>query len=185
MKKWILFAGVFLCICMSGCSDDPVGGIDNTVTVTVRGATAFGEWQRNFVGPMSDAATFAEDAANVATSLAEEFSGAVRMNISIDEQTIETINVPGGDEEIVPAAILASHDITALRLGFLPQGSMDELAVPTTVNGQRPCTCRGMGCCCTWNSCGNIYLGCDQCGRNRRAICVEGTQCWLGTEEEG
>ena len=96
---------------------------------------------------------------------------------------MEAVSISGTDEDIVPAAILAAHDITALRIGFLPKGSIDELNIPGAVAGSLPCACKGVGCCCTLSSCLNIALDCTGC-KGRDGYCVSGTECWFGAKEE-
>ena len=183
MKKWLFYTGMLLCVLISGCSSDPIAAGDADVVVTVRGSSAFGAWERAFVGPETDAPGFTEEAVSVVHAVAEKFEGAIEVEVSVGDQVVEAVSIEGNDEDIVQAAILAAHDITALRLGFLPKGSIDDLNVPGAKAGSLPCTCVGAGCCCTWDSCMNIYLACDNC-KGRKDYCISGTECWFGREEE-
>ena len=168
MKTKLLYAGLFLFSILYGCSGDQIAAGDSEVVVTVRGVSAFGEWTRDFVGIESQADEFINDAADMVTAIAEKFDGSIEVEISMGEVVYETVSATGVDAEVVPAAILAGHDITALRLGFLPKGEMNDLNIPSAITGLKPCTCMGSGCCCTSASqggtCGNIEFYCEGCG---------------------
>lgn len=183
MKTKLLYAGLFLLSILSGCSGDQITAGDSEVVVTVRGESAFGEWTRDFVGVQSQAGEFISDAADVVTAIAEKFEGSIEVEISIDEVVYETVSAVGIDAEVVPAAILAAHDITALRLGFLPRGELSDLSVASTASGMKPCTCMGTECCCTsalqGAECGNIEFACEGCGHYDGEHCAGNTECWL------
>ena len=183
MKTKLLYAGLFLFSILYGCTGDQITAGDSEVIVTVHGVSAFGEWTRDFVGVESQVDEFITEAAGVVTAVAEQFGGSIEVDISIGEVVHETVHASGSEVEVVPAAILTAHDITALRFGFLPKGELNDLAVASSVSGMKPCTCMGSGCCCTSASqgamCGNIEFNCDGCGYYDGYHCAGGTQCWL------
>ncbi|MBX2820362.1 MAG: hypothetical protein KTR29_11795 [Rhodothermaceae bacterium] len=183
MKTKLLYAGLFLFSILSGCTGDQITAGDSEVIVTVRGESAFGEWTRDFVGVQSQADEFISEAAGVVTAVAEKFDGSIEVDISIGEVTYETVSAVGIDAEVVPAAVLAAHDITALRFGFLPKGALSDLSAASTASGMKPCTCMGTECCCTsaiqGATCGNIEFNCEGCGHYDGEHCDGGTQCWL------
>ena len=188
MKINRLLPALLLSLVLSGCSDDNFMSSDSDAIVTVRGVSAFGEWEREFVGLEAQADKFADEAAQVVNAIAENFEGSVDVYISIEDQLVESVSVEGNDEDYVPAAIMTAHDITALRLGLLPKGSLDELNVPSATPGLAPCTCVGTGCCCTnatkGGTCGNIAFECSNCKGIKGTQCAPGTQCWFKPEEE-
>lgn len=183
MNKCIAYAGVFLLLFLSGCANDDFISDQTDVFVTVRGESAFGTWQRDFVGPEADAEEFASEAVSVVHAVAEKFKGSVRVQVSIGDTPFETVETSGDDQQVVPAAILALQDIAALGNGFLPQGSLDELRVPASVAGQKPCICKGTGCCCSGSDCDNVGLSCEGCSR-WESYCIGGAMCWFAPGEE-
>lgn len=186
MKKWFLYSALLLSVMFTGCSSDQFSAGNSDVVVTVSGLSAFGEWERDFVGPESQATEFLTEAAQVARAVAEKFDGTIDVDISIGGQRYEEISMAGNSLDIVPAAILAAHDMTALRFGFLPKGTIKELNATGSKSMSLPCTCIGAGCCCTSSihggECGNIFLSCEGC--RKKDYCVGGTQCF-GPVNEG
>ena len=181
MIKRYVYAGFVLCVILAGCTTDYFSA-DSEIIVTIRGLSAFGEWERDFIGMESQVDEFISETAQVVHAVTKKFDGSIDVDISIEGQLRESISAIGDDLDIVPAAIIAAHDITALRLGFLPKGSVDDLNITGAKTGSLPCACAGAGCCCSsalqGGDCTQIFLSCEGC--RKKDYCVDGTECWVG-----
>ena len=80
MKYIFVYTCLFLCVALTGCSNDQLSAGDSEVIVTVSGASAFGEWERDLVGPESQVEDFTTEAIEIVQGVAEDFNGAIEVD---------------------------------------------------------------------------------------------------------